>query len=255
MVATLLGMFSSALEVAKFEHAKIKTVSGIRGSIKRALTHDAPAGSFRASFEDKILLSDLVICRYNGSDCKCELPCTRCLTSANYSLLWYRLWVPVMPPPLFNPVLSLLAPTAATKKESEMRALPSNNSFDGVNDDEEQPRSEEGGDNRSNSIGSMDERTLPLMRTTAQLRKDLKVPQVVAKDSVYKPIQRAQRVFTPLHVSAKLQSALPFASKPKQTAALNKQSYLQRRKVILEPEERKQRAVVQMLGMITILQF
>jgi len=154
-----------------------------------------------------------------------------------------------MPPPLFNPVLSLLAPTAAKKKESEMKALPSNNAFEG---DEEQLQSEEGGDNHSNSKSSTEERTLPLMRTTAQLRKDLKVPQVVAKDSVYKPIQRAQRVFTPLNVSAKLQSALPFASKPKQTAALNKQSYLQRRKVILEPEERKQRAVVQMLGMIAI---
>lgn len=112
-----------------------------------------------------------------------------------------------------------------------------------IEDQPEQPLIEE---EESNS----NERSLPLMRTTAQLRKDLKVPQVVAKDSVYKPIQRSQRVFAPLTVSAKLQAALPFASKPKQTAALNKQSYLQRRKVILEPEERKQRAVVQMLGMV-----
>jgi hypothetical protein len=117
-------------------------------------------------------------------------------------------------------------------------------------DDFEHLHSEEGGD--SNSKAGAEERSLTLMRTTAQLRRDMKVPQVVAKDSVYKPIVRSQRVFAPLTVSAKLQAALPFASKPKQTVAANKQSYLQRRKVILEPEERKQRAVVQMLGMVAI---
>ncbi|XP_018580000.1 ribosome biogenesis protein BMS1 homolog [Anoplophora glabripennis] len=80
--AFVKGMFNSALEVAKFEGARIKTVSGIRGQIKKAV--NKPEGCFRATFEDKIQLSDIVFCR-----------------------TWYRVDVPEF----YAPVNTLLLPS------------------------------------------------------------------------------------------------------------------------------------------------
>ena len=77
--AFIKDMFSTALEIAKFEGASIRTVSGIRGQIKRALSK--PDGHFRATFEDKVLMSDIV---------------------------FLRAWFPVRPHRFYNPVTNLL---------------------------------------------------------------------------------------------------------------------------------------------------
>eukprot|EP01062_Namystynia_karyoxenos_P056022 TRINITY_DN469_c0_g1_i2.p1 TRINITY_DN469_c0_g1~~TRINITY_DN469_c0_g1_i2.p1 ORF type:complete len:1252 (+),score=476.89 TRINITY_DN469_c0_g1_i2:358-3756(+) len=78
--AFIKNMFNSALEVSKFEGAQIQTVSGIRGTVKKAL--NGKAGIFRAGFEDKISRSDIV---------------------------FLKTWKQIEPYRYYNPVTNLLA--------------------------------------------------------------------------------------------------------------------------------------------------
>ncbi|WEW57260.1 Glycoside hydrolase 2 (Mannanase, beta-galactosidase) [Emydomyces testavorans] len=175
--AFIKDMFNSALEIAKFEGAAIRTVSGVRGQIKRALSK--PEGHFRATFEDKILMSDIV---------------------------FLRTWYPIKPTRFYNPVTNLL---------------------------DVEDEAGKGG--------------WKAMRLTGEVRRDQGIPTPLQKDSAYRPIARPTRHFNPLRVPRQLAADLPFKSQIVRMRPRKRQTYMQKRAVVLGGEEKKARDLLQKL--------
>ena len=83
------------------------------------------------------------------------------------------------------------------------------------------------------------------MRLTGAVRLSTGLKTPLNANSTYKPVARPARRFNVLKVPKKLQAALPYASKPKLMKPQHRETYMQKRAVVMEPEEKRAVALLQ----------
>jgi len=84
------------------------------------------------------------------------------------------------------------------------------------------------------------------IRSVGQLKRDMNIRNQPNIDSLYKPIERKERVFRPLQIPTRLQQDLPFHLKPKSIQINDPIEDKQRVAVVLEPEEKKINDIMKM---------
>ncbi len=99
-------------------------------------------------------------------------------------------------------------------------------------------------------LGPSDGTAWRKMKSVGELRRERAEPVPVAKDSLYRPIERRPRKFNPLRVPKALHKALPFASKPKDDRPRRAPTYETKRAVVMEPAERRLHTLMQRIGAI-----
>ena len=80
---------------------------------------------------------------------------------------------------------------------------------------------------------------------TGEVRRDEGIPTPQQTNSQYKPVERATRHFNPLRVPRALAAELPYKSQIVQTRPQSKQTYMQKRAVVVGGEEKKARDLMQ----------
>ena len=85
------------------------------------------------------------------------------------------------------------------------------------------------------------------MRLTGEVRAYQSIPTPKQANSAYRPVERQDRHFNPLRVPRLLAADLPFKSQIVQMKAQKKQTYMQKRAVVLGGEEKKARELMTML--------
>ena len=83
------------------------------------------------------------------------------------------------------------------------------------------------------------------MRTTRELRQQEHIPIPINQDSVYKPIEREEKVLQEIKIPAKLQKELPFKLQEKTRAIIEKKKEKkEKEKGIIRPDEIPEKLIV-----------